>query len=213
MIKDELKELNVFVLKMIGQVSINLHYALDALSNYDETKDYHLIDDDQVDKDERKIEETCLHLMLSERLFASDMRLVSGLMCMVEDLERLGDHAEDIMQFSLKIGKNNFVKNEKMERLIKYVINMVESSFKSYLNQDVLLAKKVIDSDDFVDKSYLEMLEQIIKKDETKKIDSSTSIYLTVIVKYLERIADHATNIAEWVIYILTGYYKDSQIV
>ena len=213
MIKDEIKQLNELIVEMSGKVQTNLRYAMDCLLNYDENKQYKQVNDSEIDAYERKIETICLHLMLSERLFASDMRFVTGVITMVEDFERLDDHAEDITQFALKLKRNRFTHGDKLNELVEYVMNMVADAINSYMQLDDKLAKKVIDSDDYVDNTYLEILNELIEKDDEDKISSSTSVYTTLIVKYLERIADHATNIAEWVIYIATGYYKDAQIV
>lgn len=212
LIDKEIRDLDSMILEMAGVVEKNLKYAIDIYLNYDPLKNYQQVDDEKVNQYERSIEKTCLHLMLKERLFAEDLRQVTGILSMVQDLERLGDHAKDILEFSLRL-KNPFRRDERIDRLIDFVYEMVESSIQSYLKRDIDLAKKVIQSDDHVDKEYAEIIQELIRKEKESEITSSYAIYSALVVKYLERIGDHATNVAEWSIYILTGYYKDSQII
>lgn len=212
LIDKEIRDLDSMILEMAGVVEKNLKYAIDIYLNYDPLKNYQQVDDEKVNQYEKSIEKTCLHLMLKERLFAEDLRQVTGILSMVQDLERLGDHAKDILEFSLRL-KNPFRRDERIDRLTDFVYEMVESSIQSYLKRDIDLAKKVIQSDDHVDKEYAEIIQELIRKEKESEITSSYAIYSALVVKYLERIGDHATNVAEWSIYILTGYYKDSQII
>lgn len=209
----EVSKLKKLVLEMQGQVLVNLEYALKTLVSYDPNTKYEPIDDLKVDAYERAIEEKCLHLMLTERLFSTDMRLVSGVMCMVEDLERLGDHAQDIMEFALKVKNTKVSEFPKLNVLVNFVYKMVKDATLAFKNEDAKLASEVISSDDYVDKTYVEILNDLIRQDSNNQITSSYALYSTLIDKYLERLADHATNIAEWVIFINTGFYKDTQII
>ncbi len=212
-IDEEITSLDDVVRKMAGQVEANLKYSSSVYLNYNPKVFYPEVDDAKVNAFEREVEARCLRTLLKERLFASDMRKVTGLLYMVQDLERLGDHAQDLLEFSLKLkdgtGKDNFG----VVNLMGFVIKMVNDSVSSYIARDASSAKEVIDRDDYVDKEYLDIIGKLIKADKEKTISSEFAIYTTLVVKYLERIADHATNVAEWVIYILTGFYKDAQIV
>lgn len=150
--------------------------------------------------------------MLKEKLYASDLRIVTGIMSMVQDLERLGDHAKDILEFSLKVKNAN--KNQKeIKELVEFVIQMVKDSVKSYMDKNENLAREVVLRDDHVDETYSRLIDELIHQDQGKEISSDYAIYTALVVKYIERIADHATNVAEWVIYILTGFYKDKQVI
>lgn len=211
-IDTEIYKLDEIILKMAGQVQANLRYAMNAYLHFDPEFDYQPVEDNKVNAYEREVEEMCLSLMLKERLFAADMRKVSGIMTMVQDLERLGDHAQDVLQFSLCL-ENKQTDNPKIKTLTEYVMKMVDDAISSYIIRSEKGAQKVIDEDDYVDKTYLDIIQSLIEKDQKKEVSSSFAIYTTLVVKYIERIADHATNIAEWVIYILTGYYKDTQII
>lgn len=212
-IEVEIKQLDNLIKEMSGVVERNLNYALDVYKNYDSLKDYNPIDDDKVNAYERWVETDCLHLMTKERLYADDLRKVTGIMSLVQDIERLGDHAKDILQFSLRLRRSN-KDNTRILALIEFVMQMVHDSIYSYINRDILLARDTIKRDDHVDFEYDEILLDLIKDEEkNNEISKSYTVYTALVVKYLERIADHSTNIAEWVIYIINGYYKDKQII
>ena len=198
------------MVKMSEQVIENLKNALDIYYNFDEKK-LDLINDDIVDLHERLIEETCLNIMLRERPYARDLRMVSGILKCVEDVERLGDHAEDIRDFAVKLKNEAHHEIAELDQAIDVTIKMVNDSVQSFVNKDIKLANDVIKRDDIVDELYEQCLSNIIENDK-KEYSSEFSVYTTLIVKYIERIADHAVNISEWVVYILSGYYKDKQI-
>lgn len=212
-IEQEIRQLDNLIKEMSGIVLSNLKYALDIYENFDPFKDYKMIDDKCVNSYERLVETKCLHLMTKERLYAVDLRKVTGIMSLVQDIERLGDHAKDIFQFSLRLDKSN-KDNTRILSLINFVMNMVHDSIYSYINKDIMLAGETIKRDDYVDFTYEEILLDLIKdEDKNNEIPTSYTLYTALIVKYLERIADHSTNICEWVIYIINGYYKDKQII
>ena len=150
--------------------------------------------------------------MLKERPFARDLRVVSGILKLVEDLERLGDHAEDIKAFAKKLKDYEYVSIKKLDEAYKESTKMVLDSISSLVNRDEAQAYEVIKNDDKVDVLYEEALEEIIEGSKENKYPIEYSIYTTLITKYIERIADHAVNVAEWVIYILRGFHKDKQI-
>ena len=208
--EEEIDHLCQMMVKMSEQVIENLKNALDIYYNFDEKK-LDLINDDIVDLHERLIEETCLNIMLRERPYARDLRMVSGILKCVEDVERLGDHAEDIRDFAVKLKNEAHHEIAELDQAIDVTIKMVNDSVQSFVNKDIKLANDVIKRDDIVDELYEQCLSTIIENDK-KEFSSEFSVYTTLIVKYIERIADHAVNISEWVIYILSGYYKDKQI-
>lgn len=170
------------------------------------------INDDIVDQYERLIEEICLNIILKERPYAKDLRKVSGILKMISDLERIGDHAEDIFEFNNKLQKYEKVKVQQIEDMVATALSMVNDSILSFIKEDVDLANDVIKRDDIVDNTYSELIEYMIEETKQGKISSAYSIYTTLVVKYIERIADHAVNIAEWVVYIISGFHKDRRI-
>ena len=210
-IQEEIENLNKMIIKMADVVERNLLLAFALFHNYDEEIALQ-IDDDKVNDYERKIEEYSMNLMLKERFFAKDMRSVLGILKLVGDLERLGDHAEDINIFSKKLKNEKKYKIDDINKMIDLAMNMVHDSIESFIKKDISLAQQVIISDDLIDSLYDKLLETIIKLKDDNQVSSGFAIYTTLVVKYIERIADHASNIAEWVIYILNGYYKDKQI-
>lgn len=210
-IQEEIENLNKMLIKMADVVERNLLLAFALFHNYDEEIALQ-IDDDKVNDYERKIEEYSMNLMLKERFFAKDMRSVLGILKLVGDLERLGDHAEDINIFSKKLKNEKKYKIDDINKMIDLAMNMVHDSIESFIKKDISLAQQVIISDDLIDSLYDKLLDTIIKLKDDNQVSSSFAIYTTLVVKYIERIADHASNIAEWVIYILNGYYKDKQI-
>ena len=195
-IQNEIENLNKMLIKMADVVERNLSLAFSLYKKYDEDTAAQ-INDDIVDLHERLVEEVCMSILIKERFFAKDMRMVIGILKLVADLERLGDHAEDINTFSKKLI------NEE-----KHHFDDIDKA----INKDLSEAQQVILDDDLVDKLYEKLIDEIISLAENKQVSSAFAIYTTLVVKYIERIADHASNIAEWVIYILSGYYKDKQI-
>ena len=210
-IDKEINNLVNYTMKMGELVLDNLQLAMSTYYHYDE-ETANKINDDVVDANERLIEEMCLNLMLKERPFARDLRVVSGILKLVEDLERLGDHAEDIKAFAKKLKDYEYVSIKKLDEAYKESTKMVLDSISSLVNRDEAQAYAVIKNDDKVDVLYEEALEEIIEGSKENKYPIEYSIYTTLITKYIERIADHAVNVAEWVIYILRGFHKDKQI-
>ena len=210
-IDKEINNLVNYTMKMGELVLDNLQLAMSTYYHYDE-ETANKINDDVVDANERLIEEMCLNLMLKERPFARDLRVVSGILKLVEDLERLGDHAEDIKAFAKKLKDYEYVSIKKLDEAYKESTKMVLDSISSLVNKDETQAYEVIKNDDKVDALYEEALEEIIEGSKENKYAIEYSIYTTLITKYIERIADHAVNVAEWVIYILRGFHKDKQI-
>lgn len=210
-IEEELANLKKMVIKMAELVNENLCLAMENYYNYNLDR-ASLINDDLVDSYERVIEETCLNLMLKERPFAKDLRFISGVLTLVADLERLGDHAEDIVSFALKISKCEYQIIKPLDEAFTKSMQMVDEAVKAFINSDIALAKKVILADDLVDLLYDDSVSEIIDRLNRQEFSSDFAIYSTLVVKYIERIADHAVNICEWVVYIYNGYYKDTQM-
>lgn len=210
-LREEMESLNQLVLKMSDAVVTNI---TEEINYYLEKCDHVEINDDLIDQYERLVEEMCVNILLKERPFAKDLKEVTGVLKLVSDLERIGDHAEDIYDFATKlIGyKEKEEKNTEIENLSVFVMQMINRAIKAYIEKDYNLAKEVIADDDYVDEKYLEIIGNLRNKENIDKDYLSFAIYTTLVVKYLERIADHSVNIAEWVVYISSGYYKDKMI-
>ncbi|RKD34287.1 phosphate signaling complex protein PhoU [Thermohalobacter berrensis] len=204
---EELKNLHQSLLKMGAMVEDVIDTAITSLIEQDLAKaDEVIIKDDKVDEMEIYIEKKCLELLALQQPLAKDLRQISGILKIITDLERIGDHGVNIARVTRKIGKEKFVKPlidiPKMADIAK---EMVKKSLDSFINEDVELAKEVAKMDDLVDDIYediyIELLEML---SENKKIMQQV-VNLLFIGRYLERIADHTTNICERIVYMATG--------
>lgn len=210
----ELRDLNIAIITMGKMVEVAIESSILALMSGDFVAAESIIQaDDAIDEKEKEIEQLCVKLLLKEQPVAADLRLVTAALKMVTDMERIGDHAGDVadllkqMCVIREVGESVIGKyiNSKLSDMGTEIQKMLKGSIDSYINRDLDLARNVIASDDIVDELYHK-----IKKELVKKIQSETDFgeeiadYL-LIVKYFERIGDHATNIAEWVIYAMTG--------
>ncbi len=162
----------------------------------------------EIDRKERAIETLCLKLLLQQQPVAKDLRQISAALKMITDMERIGDQAEDIAEIM------PFVTNrpEKVDVLLREMaeasIRMVTESVDAFVAQDVELAKGVVKKDDIVDNYFTEIKQALIREILENPKDGECSIDLLMIAKYFERIGDHATNIAEWVMFSVTGIHK-----
>jgi len=165
--------------------------------------------DAAIDSMEKKIENKCLRLMLREQPVASDLRKISAALKMVTDLERIGDQAEDIAEILTEAEElraaAQLVPLAEMARAAKY---MVTASIDAYVRQELKLANKVIEYDDVVDELFLRTRHKLVAAIDAKAGDAASLLDLFMIAKYYERIGDHATNIAEWVVFAGTGEHK-----
>ncbi|MCH4202058.1 MAG: phosphate signaling complex protein PhoU [Bacilli bacterium] len=211
-IDEELKELNQLLYQMASLVESNIHRAIDIFTHPEDDDEKYVVNDDLVDHYERLIEEKCLDIMVREKLYASDLKIVTGILKMSSDLERIGDHAEDIMEYNQKLRGLGHGGMELINHIAEIAIAMVDDSVSSFIKEDSDLAREVIARDDEVDKLYEDAQKEIITKLQNQELEPAFAINSTFILKYLERIADHSVNIAEWANYIKSGYYKDTQI-
>lgn len=204
-VKDEL-------LQMCGMVENAIEKAINALVNRDlETSKKLISEDKNVDNLERIIEQDCLKILLMEHPVASDFREISAILKMITDLERIGDHASDISEISLQIGKEEPIKKfEHLQLMATSSITMVKDSVQSYINRDLDTAISLNKRDDKIDLLFEEIKEELINliKNDSKNADQA--ILLLLIAKYLERVGDHAVNIGEWVEYAIKGNHAQS---
>ena len=185
----ELEDLNEALLQMSSQVLENLKKALDYYFNQSVCE----VNDDEIDQFERKIESECVKILLHERPYARDLKEVTGILKLVEDIERIGDHAEDIVTFSKKLNEKKGDYNSEVLELSDIVIGMYEDAIKSYKENNIELAQRVINRDDDVDRRYEKIIDDLANVN-SKKGTICVEIYTAIVVKYLERIADHSVN-------------------
>lgn len=212
-LNNRIDEINLNTIKMFELTIKYLKDAGDILLNH-QVINVPVIDDEKINNYERKIEEECLLIILRERPFAIDLRRVTGIFKLVEDIERLSDHALDLVWTTTNLLKySEATKFENLKLILKLAFKMVSDSYVAYVNNDDKLATDVVNRDDQVDELYLKVLDEIPLKKDKNNLDDNFIIYATLLAKYAERIADHASNIAEWVVYIKSGYYKDKVII
>lgn len=163
----------------------------------------------EIDRKERTIETLCLKLLLQQQPVARDLRQISAALKMITDMERIGDQAEDIAEI-IPFVENRPVKTDSLlHEMAKASIDMVTESVDAFVGQNVDLAKKVISDDDIVDSYFTRIKQSLITEIIDNPRDGECSIDLLMIAKYFERIGDHATNIAEWVVFSVTGIHKE----
>ncbi len=200
--------------KLEGMLDITLHYMGGAFDAYASKEKIIEIDDDKVNEYESDIEEECLLLILKERPFAGDLRKITGIFKAVSDIERIGDHAEDVSWCVSKLRKEEgFRPHPLIEKIIEKSYKMVVDSFASLEREDANKANDVIIRDDEVDALYAEIVNDLANKKEVDGHDDGVSVYSLLLAKYAERVADHASNVAEWTIYIANGMYKERVIL
>ncbi|HCX61071.1 phosphate signaling complex protein PhoU [Sedimentibacter sp.] len=206
----ELEILNLELIKMGGLIEESIETSAKALINKDLEMAKKVNElEIEIDEMEKTIENHCLKLLLQQQPVASDLRIISTALKMITDMERIGDNAEDIAEISKFLANQKFIKDlVHIPQMAEATISMVKRSVDAFVNKDKELALKVCRDDDVVDNLF-----QIIKTELIEKIQEDTengeqAIDLLMIAKYLERIGDHAENIAEWVIFSITGEHR-----
>ena len=170
--------------------------------------------DSEIDQKERNIESLCLRLLLQQQPVATDLRKISSALKMITDMERIGDQAEDIAEFVQFLDEP--VKEEalihkdgQLREMAKATIRMVTESIHAYVKHDIKVAEQVLKEDDIVDEYFAQVKRQLIQKIAANPAEGEYALDLLMIAKYFERIGDHAENIAEWVIFMVTGEHKE----
>ena len=167
--------------------------------------------DREIDQMERDIEAICLKMLLQQQPVARDLRQISAAMKMITDMERIGDQAEDIGEIVPFLHGRTGQECEDIRLMAETAQQMVRSSIDAYVNQDISLVKKVISMDDIVDDAFDHTKHTLIHIIAENKEDGAYALDLLMIAKYLERIGDHATNIAEWVEFSITGNHTKEE--
>lgn len=202
---EQLKLLNRKLIQMGQAIEKNIQDAIDALVNGNVEKAKQIImADDDIDKMQREIESVCFGLLIQQQPVAKDLRHITAAMKMVTDMERIGDHAVDISEMTEFL--SNHQMNDRFDTLKKMACEatvMLIHSIDAFTEKSVDVAKSVIDHDDIVDALFVNVKDELITLISEKPEDGEAGLDILMIAKYLERIGDHATNIAEWVLYSL----------
>ncbi len=165
--------------------------------------------DQEIDQKEREIESMCLKLLLQQQPVARDLRLISAVLKMITDIERIGDQASDIAEIVTYLS-GACGHNEHIEQMAQATIKMVTDSLDAFVRRDLDLAQRVVEHDDVVDDLFDQCKKDLISEIARDPSDGERVLDVLMIAKYLERIGDHATNIAEWVEFSITGVHKEN---
>ena len=167
-------------------------------------------EDEEIDQIEKDIERLCLKLLLQQQPVARDLRRISAALKMITDMERIGDQASDIAELSLQLGDVSDIDEISLiQKMANETMMMVVRGTEAYVTKDLDVAHNVIDNDDVVDDLFDQIKMALVKRIQDNHVKSFEAADLLMVAKYFERIGDHATNIAEWVIYSITGKHVD----
>ena len=203
----QLEQLNNELINMGSLIEEAIEMAITALMKQDAKKAKEIVDfDEEIDEKEREIESLCLKLLLQQQPVARDLRQISAALKMITDMERIGDHAADISEMTILMAGTPYIRNiEHLQTMAKEAMVMLVKSIEAYVEKDLEKAEKVIESDDVIDDLFDQIKAELIDAIHQNPDNGEQAADLLMVSKYFERIGDHATNIAEWVIFSITG--------
>lgn len=209
----QLELLNEQLTHMGELCEVAINRAVNALQEGSMQQAYDVIEaDEEIDHIEKDIERLCLRLLLQQQPVARDLRQISAALKMITDMERIGDQASDIAEIILTAGESEAVNVKKIGDMASASARMVRDSVSAYVEKNLELARKVMEADDIVDELFENVKEEVMQMIVAGN-NAGKAIDLIMIAKYLERIGDHATNIAEWVEFSITGIHKGQKNV
>ena len=207
----QLKQLNDDIIEMGNMIERAIEMGVYALIGHDTDKAKQTINYDMdIDHMERDIEALCMNLLLQQQPVARDLRQISSALKMITDMERIGDQASDIADLSKFIEENHVQIPELIGKMAEMTVGMVTESVDAFVKRDLDLCRKVIDDDDQVDDAFNQIKEELAEL-MYQNLDAKTGLDLLMTAKYMERIGDHAVNIAEWVEYAITGVHRNNE--
>ena len=209
----QLVQLNNELIEMGGMIEKAISDTVKALVNQDIELASNVIEyDEEIDHQEREIEQLCLKLLLQQQPVAKDLRLISSALKMVTDMERIGDHATDISEITIALADKSCIKKlEHIQQMAKETMIMLVKSIEAFVNKDMDKARAVIVHDDVVDDLFNKVKAELIAMIHEDVNAGEQASDLLMAAKYFERIGDHATNISEWVIFSITGQHPDDK--
>lgn len=207
----QLEQLNNELINMGSLIEEAIEMAITALIKQDVKKARDVVEfDEEIDEKEREIESLCLKLLLQQQPVARDLRQISAALKMITDMERIGDHAADISEMTILMADKPYIRNiDHLQAMAKETMVMLVKSIEAYVEKNQEKAEKVIANDDVIDDLYDEIKMELIEAIQKDANNGEQATDLLMVAKYLERIGDHATNIAEWVIFSITGKHED----
>ena len=206
----QLSTLNDELIEMGSMIEKSIETAIKALVNQDVDLARHAIEaDEEIDRQERIIEDLCLKLLLQQQPVAKDLRLISSALKMITDMERIGDHASDISEITIALADQPYIKKlEHIQQMAKETMIMLVGSIEAFVDKDLEKANEVIKRDDVVDDLFDKVKKELIQMIHENADKGEQAADLLMVAKYMQRIGDHATNISEWVIFSITGEHK-----
>ena len=203
----QLVTLNDEMIEMGSMIEKAIQQAITALITQDVDKAKEIIDyDEDIDHQEKTIENLCLKLLLQQQPVARDLRVISSALKMITDMERIGDHASDISEMAILMADRSYIKKlEHIQEMAKEASLMLVGSIEAFVNKDLQQAHDIIVRDDVVDDLFEKIKTELIKMIHKDPNVGDQAMDLLMVAKYLERIGDHACNIADWVIFSITG--------
>lgn len=209
---EQLEQMHIDLIKMGSLCEEVITLAVKALDGAPEETLRHIYAlDSEIDQKERDIENICMRLLLLERPFAGDMRKISAALKMISDMERIGDQAADIVDMIPYIAEHRSKNKTNIGIMGRAAVKMVTESVEAFVQDDLALANKVIADDDEVDTMFGQVKTELIQAITDKSVDAQAALDLLMTAKYFERIADHAVNIAEWVVFSITGIHISNE--
>ncbi|HYF77458.1 MAG TPA: phosphate signaling complex protein PhoU [Symbiobacteriaceae bacterium] len=208
---EQLDNLQHDLLKMGVLVSSAIEKAVESLAqvNADLAREV-IASDDTADQMLIDIETRCLQLMALQQPLASDLRSIGTALKIVTDLERMADHATDIAKVTVRLSGQKLIKElVDIPLMARRVVAMTKEALEAYVARDVERAKKMIAMDDEIDRIYSAVFDELMGIMQTRPETVRQATYLLLVAMYLERVGDHATNLGEWTIYMVTGELKD----
>lgn len=206
----QLSQLNTELITMGALCEEAITNAVKYLIDQDENNKKACMDADrQIDQKERDIETLCIKLILQQQPVAKDLRVVSAALKMISDMERIGDQASDIVEIAPYVAKRGTLGETHIREMAEATIKMVSESIESFVKMNLNIARLVIEHDNVVDGLFDKVKQELIKSITEGHSDAEALMDLLMIAKYFERIGDHAENIAEWVIYSITGEHRE----
>lgn len=208
--EEHLSELKDKVLAMAVNTENSIDLAMTALKNRDMNLARLVIEgDDIIDEQERQIEADCIELIARQQPMAADLRLISMVLKMITDIERIADHSSDISEITLRLGSEEPIKPlVDIPKMAEVARAMVHQAIRAYVANDLNMALAVCQRDDEVDALFAKVVVDLSLMMKANPAVVDRAIDLIFIAKYLERVGDHATNIGEWVAYNITGKHK-----
>ena len=211
---EQLRLLNQEMMYMGTMIEDSIQKAIDALIDQNaELAKKIMNSDNDVDHEQKKIENICFNLLMQQQPVEKDLRVISAAMKMVTDMERIGDHAADISEMTILMADSDYEKSAinmgVIKEMAKETTDMVIKSVDAFVNKDLELAHWVINRDDVVDDLFDSFRKELIQKINENVKNGEMATDMLMVAKYFQRIGDHVTNIAEWVIYSITGKHED----